>query len=82
MRAIQLDPIKNYPLMVVSMNCIGSKYKLIAFIQENIHAVVGQPFGCDFLRSVRWDGYRGVCVKWPLGSTLKKPFFIRQRVKT
>ncbi|WRG06329.1 DNA adenine methylase [Helicobacter pylori] len=27
---------------------MGSKYKLIAFIQENIHAVVGQPFGCDF----------------------------------
>ncbi len=49
--------------MVVSMNYIGSKYKLIAFIQENIHAVVGQPFGCDFLRSVRWDGYLGVCVK-------------------
>lgn len=45
------------------MNYIGSKYKLIAFIQENIHAVVGQPFGYDFLRSIRWDGYRGVCVK-------------------
>ncbi len=45
------------------MNYIGSKYKLIAFIQENIHAVVGQPFGCDFLRSVRWDGYLGVRVK-------------------
>ncbi|GAA8170743.1 hypothetical protein HpNP104_11990 [Helicobacter pylori] len=34
---------QNYPLMVVSMNYIGSKYKLIPFIQENIHAVVGQP---------------------------------------
>ncbi len=64
------------------MNCIGSKYKLIAFIQENIHAVVWQSFGCDFLRSVRWEGYRGVCVKWLLGSTLKKPFFIRQCVKS
>ncbi len=81
MRAIQLDPIKNYPLMVVSMNCIGSKYKLIAFIQENIHAVVGQPFGCDFLRSVRWDGYRGVCVKWPLGSTLKNFFSLDSVLK-
>ncbi|EJC11224.1 PZ18b [Helicobacter pylori Hp P-16] len=45
------------------MNYIGSKYKLIPFIQENIYAVVGQPFGCDFLRSVRWNGYLGVCVK-------------------
>ncbi len=81
MRAIQLDLIKNYPLMVVSMNYIGSKYKLIVFIQENIHAGVGQPFGCDFLRSVRWDGYRGVCVKWPLGSTLKNLFSLDSALK-
>lgn len=82
MRAIQLDLIKNYPLMVVSMNYIGSKYKLIVFIQENIHAGVGQLFGCDFLRSVRWDGYRGVCVKWPLGSTLKNLFSLDSMLKS
>lgn len=62
------------------MNYIGSKYKLIPLIQE-IHAVVGQPFGCDFLRSVRWDGYRGVCVKWLLGSTLKNLFSLDSVLK-
>ncbi len=81
MRAIQLDLIKNYPLMVVSMNYIGSKYKLIAFIQENIHAVVGQSFGCDFLRCslgrVSW-GVRKVASRF----NTKKPFFIRQCVKS